>query len=558
MREYRINHSKLNTFLESFKNEKDNLLYSQKSFDLSYIGNRSEDCIKRIKTGIDSKFKSIDESYKKISSWWNEYIKSIDEMESKYARSEADIYGNVMKCDGGIYVGNYVNSNSSTTPSYSNSSMSYSYVEKNIIDDFASSNYIDPELEKIISKYGIEVGNIYQLKKQLEDYKNELIKNGEELQKEYDEILNEIRAYDIKTSFDNKVNELSNDDVLNLLEVKTTYLGGFQSSNSSSLSSEEIRIKKLRERLQELSDQIEENKNSITMIDLYVSESNKQLDLIDYTYVLYTDDYKKFYNEFFFTTTELYRERHGIDKDYVYPHVFDVQYMTEDQRNVYWYYIYSDNKDLEKAEAYYKAIEDDINRVKGAEIAADYISNFRLYETDSEDGWFTKAVRWTAGTGRVSAKGIFDGVNTFFQGLENLDPSNWSKKMTADDYANMLIVQYLIQETNYGAQYKFSTALGNMLPAMTASVLATAIASPFAGEKVLEVLGPIVGSSLMGLSAGGNAARQATLNGSSKVWSMIYGILVGGSEAIVGYFLSSVPGIGKNSSNSERPWGQRA
>ncbi len=204
------------------------------------------------------------------------------------------------------------------------------------------------------------------------------------------------------------------------------------------------------------------------------------------------------------------------------------KYMTEDQRNMY-HYIYSKGG-FDDAQMYLESISDEINRVKGMHLA-----NERFKKLDLTDEEKIKAN--LCNVFNVGADGLEDGIEGFFDGLENVFAADG--KLSAKDYEKMFYLSYLQQNGYmYADWYSFNSSLGNMLPAMATSTLVSALATPVAGE--------FVGTSLMGLSAGGNAREIALQNGASNASSYLYGLLIGGSEATLGYFIGNVPGLSKN------------
>lgn len=216
-----------------------------------------------------------------------------------------------------------------------------------------------------------------------------------------------------------------------------------------------------------------------------------------------------------------------------YPHFtndfINYQFMTQEQRDMY-HYLFA-KKGEEEANKYLDIISDSINQAHGAKMASDFISTLDL----NDKGKLEKSLANFMG---VSTKGLSDGINTFFAGIENVFVNN--ENITADEYQKMIVLQYLKENSNYYDEiYTFNSALGNMVPSITTSAVVTLLATPAAGS--------IVGSSLMGLSAGGNAKHQALTEGNSLLSSWLYGIFVGGSEATLGYFLGKIPGISQTS-----------
>lgn len=203
-------------------------------------------------------------------------------------------------------------------------------------------------------------------------------------------------------------------------------------------------------------------------------------------------------------------------------------YINDEQRQTY-IYLYETNPT--KAEEFLNALQDRINQAKGAEAAALFINSLDLDDAG-------KLETSLANLFGVSKKGLADGIDTFFNGLENLVINNSS--LTAEDYEKMIILQYL-QENSFlfDETYEFSSSLGNMIPAMTVSAIITYLATPIAGSATA--------STLMGLSAGGNAKHRALVEGHGVLGSSLYGLLVGLSEGGLGFLLGKIPGISASS-----------
>ena len=203
-------------------------------------------------------------------------------------------------------------------------------------------------------------------------------------------------------------------------------------------------------------------------------------------------------------------------------------YSTQEQKDMY-HYIFA-NEGSEKANEYLNLIMDDINRNKGFAMASDYTNTLML---DDEEGW-KKVVDLLS----VNAKGLEDGVDTFFEGIDQLFKNDGT--LSAEDYEKMFVLQYLQENTNWlDESYTFFSAAGNMVPSMLASAAVSVAATPAAGS--------VAASALMGMSAAGNAKHNALINGADTLAANIYAIANGSSEALLGYFLGSMPWISKES-----------
>lgn len=231
---------------------------------------------------------------------------------------------------------------------------------------------------------------------------------------------------------------------------------------------------------------------------------------------------------------------------------FDYRYLS-DQEKILYHYL-RDTEGQDSVDAFMEAYQDKINQIHGYELAKDFIDSLDL---DSE-GNVKKGLANFLG---VSVEGLDDGVNTFFEGIENAIINN--DELTANDYKKMIVLQYLQEHSEYEFSYSFNSALGNMIPAIVASIAVSILATPAAGATTLtgstvgttvttssvvstsSALGTIVGTSLIGVSAFGNAKHQALVGGHDVLSSTIYGLFVGTSEATLGYFLGRIPGISK-------------
>ena len=216
-------------------------------------------------------------------------------------------------------------------------------------------------------------------------------------------------------------------------------------------------------------------------------------------------------------------------------------FMTEDEIMTYHYLFATEG--MESADAYLALLEDDLNKAKGAADAIKFINSLDL----TDEGKLEDTLKNFFG---VSGKGLADGIATFFDGIANVFENNAT--LSAEDYEKLIILQYLQENSVYHDEiYEFSSSLGNMVPAMVASAIATLIATPAGGATVAGVslsaaeVGSIVGSTLMGLSAMGNAKHQALVGGSDVLTATIYGLFIGISETVLGYFLGDMPLISK-------------
>ena len=135
-------------------------------------------------------------------------------------------------------------------------------------------------------------------------------------------------------------------------------------------------------------------------------------------------------------------------------------FMTEDERNMYHYLFANEGK--EAAESYIDLIQDEINMREGAYYAEQFIQTLDLNNPDI-------ARETVADHFRTSSKGLMDGIENFFVGIDNIIVAD--ERLTASDYEKAYILQYLEQNSDLlDENYEFSQSLGNMVPAMTAGV----------------------------------------------------------------------------------------
>lgn len=290
----------------------------------------------------------------------------------------------------------------------------------------------------------------------------------------------------------------------------------------------------------------------ISSLDVNIRQLNELIKEYPYLKIMESEDFKKYLENFDDSDRNkqlmniFSKSTSSIFSD------FDYRYLSEQEKLLYHYLMDTEGQD--SVDAFMEAYQDKINQIHGYELAKDFIDSLDL---DSE-GNVKKGLANFLG---VSVEGLDDGINTFFEGIENAIINN--DELTANDYKKMIVLQYLQENSDYEFLYSFNSALGNMIPAIVASITVSILATPAAGATTLtgsavgttvttssvvgtsSALGSIVGTSLIGLSAFGNAKHQALVGGHDVLSSTLYGLFVGTSEATLGYFLGKVPGISK-------------
>lgn len=172
----------------------------------------------------------------------------------------------------------------------------------------------------------------------------------------------------------------------------------------------------------------------------------------------------------------------------------------------------------EAAKDYLDFMEEEINRRKGYELAQEFL--VKLDGSNSDYAY-------------TAAKGWVDGLESFGEGLSNW--INGDAKLDVSDYETMYIIQGLqsgeIANSNIFLDhaYQILSSVGNMTIPMVAGLVLPG--------------GSVISTSLLGISAAGNAYDSALEGGNTEMGSRLYSLFVGASEATLSYFLSGIPGM---------------
>ncbi len=228
----------------------------------------------------------------------------------------------------------------------------------------------------------------------------------------------------------------------------------------------------------------------------------------------------------------------------------DDQY-DDSMKNYYLYAYATQGKDA--ADQYIKDMKTSLNMQVGELNAKKFLDHLKDVDEDKL-GYVTNHL-WVTGKGLgTGTVGFFENTGyafeAFFSGEENrvysereyetmyilqgLASQN-SKiqsgliQMGADGKLNNVAKESIIDYSeNYGYllehNFQISQSIGNMLPAMAASVV-----------------NPWVGSAALGISAGGGGYHSAMVEGHSKGSSILYGIASGSSEVLMEKFLGAIP-----------------
>ena len=235
-------------------------------------------------------------------------------------------------------------------------------------------------------------------------------------------------------------------------------------------------------------------------------------------------------------------------------------------------YLYSNDKD--KFESMFDDMRYEINNLEGQLRANDFLTHLGVADGDND------ILEAAANELGITTEGLKDGLISFGEGLyysvealgTALGICKENRAMSAEEYKRMYILYALLSEeekiglgvltkdengnvTNanensiidytkeysggglLSGTYQVTQGIGNMLPSMAVSAAITYVC-PVAGAATM---GSIASSTLMGISAGGNAYHSAMVDGSSVFGAIMYGIATGASESISERILGGLP-----------------
>jgi len=236
---------------------------------------------------------------------------------------------------------------------------------------------------------------------------------------------------------------------------------------------------------------------------------------------------------------EKYKKLDGVSIDSEYKEI-----MTNEELANYAYLYNKFGQD--KAKQYITSKEEEFNSRVGLERAYDFISQltvdgkFKNYDDmtlEEKEQLENLGFDYSAYNMLITGgKGLEEGFESFFEGLINVFNSDGVK--SANDYERMYISMLLSSNWLLSGTYDITSSIGNMAFPMLISTLASiASANP--------TLGAAIGSTLMGLSSGGNSLEGMLQEGWSFQESFTYGVLTGLSETTLGFFLGGIPGLSK-------------
>lgn len=190
--------------------------------------------------------------------------------------------------------------------------------------------------------------------------------------------------------------------------------------------------------------------------------------------------------------------------------------MTEEEVGIYNYVYATEGK--EAAEEYLNNIQDTLSTRKATQI-------FEGLE---------------GRTGREILYGIGAGVNQFGTGVENLVNFN-DEYIPANPY---VVAGQMVREDLEDTGFRLPQAMGGASLGQMAYDVVSTSANMAPAVSAGALLGPGVGTALMGASAAGNAYQEALNDGYSKEQARMYSTLVGVSEATMEKLLGGFTNLG--------------
>ncbi|MBO6145178.1 MAG: hypothetical protein J6O62_00040 [Bacilli bacterium] len=514
---YVADKTSLNSYKNSISSEKFGFDEgSYKYFTNGYISTCTDPVVMQMREKIANYYSTIEKGYQSLNTWLDDYIKDMDNLDESLA------------------------SGTST------------------VTDSSTNSYLNGFVDKI----------------------------NEEVMESGDTIKQMDLNYDISTYTETDYDPNANEEEINLDEY-ITYIDELIAEYNSDIEMLESEYDQAMqtaamntqpiidiEKYPDLNDmpaikaKIDELKGDVSLMEYYKKEAQHMKEIEPYENLMDTEDfnnflidydgdalYKEYYNNKNYNVDDVdllaiieYQKKYNTEEDFGIFQInvddtsislSDIYKYTNDDQKLIYHYLFK-TRGRKEADKYLSLLTDDINKAKGAEDAAKWIEDFKIYYASQTDGQNIgeTILGFLASYSTVSIKGIDDGVTNFNNGMYNLLVND--KHLTSDEYAACIVRTYLAENTGYyGTVYDVHSAIGNMTPAIAASAITTALFTPAVGSAV--------GSTLMGVSAGGNAKHQALVNGSSTKSAWIYGLFSGASEATLGYFLGKIPGISKTS-----------
>lgn len=192
-----------------------------------------------------------------------------------------------------------------------------------------------------------------------------------------------------------------------------------------------------------------------------------------------------------------------------------LDWMGDYEKGTYYYLL---GKDEARANAFLDLLGDSLNARRGQHLSA-YI--------DSR-GLIGKAGSALAGGLSNAASGMSNAASSVFNGE--------ARPTTSNEYASQIVRENIDSKVGR-ALYDVGYTGANMLPSIGVSLLASGLG---AAPKIASLLG----SSTLGISAGGNAYKEGRDSGYTHKQALAYGTLTGASEAGLQAVLGGISNLG--------------
>ncbi len=344
-----------------------------------------------------------------------------------------------------------------------------------------------------------------------------------------------------------KLEEIKKDIPYELLKMKKDYNDYIKEFNAE----------EMHKKMENLTGEYRDAKGNIVYDD-YVSYSeyldkNGKISPIEFLqahYMLYNPDTK-------YKTEKLNKSNYGLKgeglenfKDISLDEIITLSYellyikdINEEYEQIYNYLYYTSG--VEKANEYLSLKKEEIHKLVGEKRAEEFLKG--LSETNDVETYM-----------KTTGKGFMDGIDSFCEGIESW--VNSSDVKSAEEYEKMYILMALQSQENKKKQglideegnsnseiidyskdyakgseyvYKYSQAIGNMAPSIA-----------------LSMINPTIGTTSLGISAGGQNYHEALVEGYGNIQAITYGALTGVTAATMERMLGTIPGLGKKEASS--------
>lgn len=279
---------------------------------------------------------------------------------------------------------------------------------------------------------------------------------------------------------------------------------------------------------QEYSDTIKNLKNDQAVLLSAIRVTKEDINCAKYKFLLSDENYQNYsYKETDLeklSPLERVRNAKSQNLSLIYENYDDLKHLIQASKSnsdlsKMYNYLY-ETEGLESANQYVENMKSTMNQICGMQQAEVFLDKLKNEEN---------IVDAVTNHLKTTGKGLTTGVDSFAQGISSWFTS--SDIYTIHDYETMYILQELQTNENYNGlldnNYEISQSIGNMLPSIVLSM----------------VLTPAVGTTSMGISAGGNNYHSALAEGQSKDKAVLYGVINGVSEATLEKYLGAIPGL---------------